>query len=197
MMERNVKGVTYRASVAARDELRTLHEFCTLMVPGGFAAFEKWLERYDRNPQIFYAITASVTRPPAADNRIVGAFAVTPLGEEARALLDAERLKGIDLKVEQITPPGEKPAAMYISGIVASGFSARGVTLEFLVSVMRREAARGNRLFYTRPMSRDGLRVVRDYGFEPIDPAAAGKPDRIYRRGFGGDAAPAPLDEVS
>jgi hypothetical protein len=178
-MERNVNGVVYRAAVAGREELRTLHEFCARMVPGGFASFEKWSERYDRNPEIFYAVSSrdGSRQEPA---KLVGAFAVTPLGEEARELLDMERLKGVNLKVGQITRPLEKPAAMYISGIVASGFTAKGVTLEFLVAVMRREAARGNRLFYTRPMSGAGLRLVAAYGFRPVDPSAAGQTDRIY-----------------
>jgi len=189
MMERYVKGRRYVADAAGRAELPALHAFCTRVVPGGFAGLDKWLERHDRNPGIFFAVKSwdEGAPPPAA--RLVGGFAVTPLGGEARGLLDQARLKGVDLKVEHITPPGETPAAMYISGIAAEGLPARAATLEFLREVMRGAIARGTRLFYTRPMRGDGLRLVRAYGFEPVDPSATGQFDRVYRKEFDDDAA--------
>lgn len=189
MMELHLKGSRYVAAAARRGELPALNEFCTRVVPGGFAGLDKWLERYDRNPDIFYTVKSQGEGAPPSAARLVGGFAVTPLGEEARALLDQGRLKGIDLKVEHITPPSETPAAMYVSGIAAEGLPARAATLEFVRGLIGRAIVRGTRLFYTRPMRGDGLRLVNAYGFEPVDPAGTGQFNRIYRREF--DAADA------
>lgn len=196
MMEHHSNGVRYVVEVAGRDELKALHEFCTRMVPGGFADFGKWLERYGWNPNIFYVVKAHDEVSPPESARMVGAFAITPLSGRARELLDGELLKGVDFTSEHIARPGDSPAAMYISGIVASGFTAKGVTLKFLLDVMESEAGCGRCLFYTRPMSRAGLRLVTTYGFEPIDPAARGHVDRIYRKEVDAPAAPSG-DELS
>lgn len=186
-MEFQLKEGRYVAAPAARGELPALNEFCTRIVPDGFAGLDKWLERYERNPGMFYAVKAAGGGASREGARLVGGFVVTPLGGEACELLDRGRLKGIDLKVEQITPPGETPAAIYISGIAAEGREGRAATLELMRAVLRHAFARGTRLFYTRPMRDDGMRLVNKYGFEPVDPAAAGQFGRVYRREFAED----------
>lgn len=186
-MEIYLKGVRYVADAAERAELPAFNEFCTRIVPGGFAGLDKWLERYDRNPSIFYAVKSWGEGAAGSPANLVGGFVVTPLDAEACELLDRGRLKGIDLKVEHITPPGETPAAIYISGIAAEGLPGRGAALEFLREVIRSAVACGTRLFYTRPMRGEGLRLVNVYGFEPVDPAGTGQFDRVYRKVFDDD----------
>lgn len=179
-MERFFNGLCYRAVVARREELDGLHSFCMLIVPGGFAALELWRARYEKNPNLFYMVKAFDERRPGEEGELVGSFAVTPVTEEARGLLEQEKLKGVGFTAEHIVAPGEKPAAMYISGIVASGFPAKGITLGFLNDLLECEAESGNCLFYTRPMSEDGLRLMGSKGFSPVDPSAGGQLDRIY-----------------
>lgn len=180
IMEGSFNGLCYRAAVARREELEGLHRFCTRIVPGGFAALELWRERYDKNPNIFYMVKAFDEGRPGGEGELVGSFAVTPVTEEARKLLDQEKLKGVGFTPEHIAAPGDKPAAIYISGIVARGFTAKGMTLRFLNDLLEREAGRGNRLFYARPMSEAGLRLMGSKGFSPVDPSADGQLDRIY-----------------
>ena len=181
MMEFELRGHRYVAAPAGRGELPALNEFCTRIVPDGFAALDKWLERYERNPDMFYAVR------DADASRLVGGFVLTPLVGEACGLLDRGLLKGIDLKVEQIAPPGETPAALYLSGIAAEGREGRAATLELMRGVIGRAVAGGTRLLYTRPMRGPGLRLIREYGFEPVDPSAPGPFDHIYRREFAED----------
>ena len=179
-MELQLRGHRYVAAPAGREELPALNEFCTRFVPGGFAGLDKWLERYERNPGMFYAVRDE-------GEGLVGGFVVTPLVAEACELLDRGLLKGIDLKVGQITPPGETPAAVYLSGIAAGGREGRAATLELMRAVIRRAIAGGTRLLYARPMKGPGLRLILKYGFEPVDPAAPGPLDHIYRREFAAD----------
>jgi hypothetical protein len=188
-MEFELRGHRYVAAPAGREELPALNEFCTRIVPGGFAGLDKWLERYERNPGMFYAVRDEDAARDGAGP--VGGFVVTPLVAEACELLDRGLLKGIDLKVEQIAPPGETPAAIYLSGIAAEGREGRAATLELMRDVIRRAVAGGTRLLYARPMRGAGLRLIRKYGFEPIDPAAPGPFDHIYRKEFAA-ADPAP-----
>jgi hypothetical protein len=181
-MERLVNNSKYRASLARREGLRKLHVFCSELVPNGFATLELWLARYDKNPNIFYMVEVFHERESHQSGKLVGAFTVTPVNKDARDLLEQGKLKGVNFTIDHITAPGESPAAIYISGIVAFGFTAKGVTLGFLNEVLEREAEKGNCLFYTRPMSKAGLRLVELNGFSLVDPSASHQLDRIYRK---------------
>lgn len=187
MAEFELRGRRYVAAPAARGELPALNEFCTRIVPGGFAGLDKWLERYDRNPGMFYAVRDDDAAREGEGEGLVGGFVVTPLVAEACELLDRGLLKGIDLEVEQITPPGETPAGVYLSGIAAEGRGGSAATLELMRGVIGRAVAGGTRLLYARPVRWAGLRLILKYGFEPVDPAAPGPYGHIYRKEFAAD----------
>lgn len=183
-MERSRHNLRYRAVIARKEDLSRLHGFCLEIVPNGFAALEVWLARYDKNPNIFYMVEVFDERESCKQGKLVGAFTVTPVNKDARDLLEEEKLKGVNFTLDHITAPDDSPAAIYISGIVASKKIAKGVTLGFLINVLEREAEKGNCLVYARPMSKDGLRMVelQKYGFSPVNPSALHQLDRIYRK---------------
>ena len=181
-MGRLLDRINARLTTARREDLKGLHEFCVGIVPDGFVALELWLERYDKNPNLFYMVEAFDEPDSTGAGRLIGSFILTPITEEARAMLEREELKGVSFTTEHIAAPGSEPAAMYISGIVASGRTPRAVTLHFLKEVMRREVEKGVCLFYTKPMRGDGLRVTEKEGFSPVNPAARHELDRIYKK---------------
>ena len=181
-MERLLNRIKARLTVARREDLSELHEFCTGILPDDFVALELWLERHDKNPNIFHMVKAFDGPAAAREGRLVGSFLLTPITEEARALLEREQLSGVSFTPEHIAGPDSKPAAMYISGIVASGLTPKAVTLYLLDRTMQREVEKGVCLFYTKPMRSEGLRTVEDNGFLPVDPAARHQLGRIYKK---------------
>lgn len=165
----DLENTKYIDHIVERGELDALHQFCTMLIPNGWARLDQWRERYNKNPKIFHMVKAVTKKGFDCTEKLVGSFALTPITEETCELLEKCQLTGIGFTSHHITAPHEKPAALYLTGIVAVGI-ARGFT-EMLVSwKLQQEAEEGNRLIYTRPLTDDGIRLVKKYEFSPVDP---------------------------
>jgi hypothetical protein len=161
--------VRYVDHIADRGELDRLHQFCTAIIPDGWASLDKWRERYDKNPKTFHMVKAIRTKGFDSTEKLVGSFALTPVTEETRELLEKEQLVGAGFTANHITAPDERPAALYLSGIAAAE-SAKGYTELLLSWKLQQEAEEGHRLIYTRPYTDDGMRLVKKYEFSPVNP---------------------------
>src|SRR4029077_17924597 len=58
---------------------------------------------------------------------------------------------------------------LYVSGIVATGFRAKGGTLSFLADRLIAERQKSNVPIYTRRMTKDALRLAEGYKFIPVN----------------------------
>jgi hypothetical protein len=158
----------YVDHIADRGELDALHEYCTTKLTGSWASLDTWRERYDKNPRIFHMVKAIRKKGFESTEKLVGTFALTPITEETRRLLEKEEVVGVGFTADHIAAPGERPAALYLTGIVASE-GAKGYTELLLSWKLQQEAEAGNRLVYTRPFTKDGMRLVKKYEFSPVN----------------------------
>lgn len=176
------KLITYEAVLAQRGDLEELHEFFEKHVGPHFATLEAWRKRHDKNPRTFFMVKAITKRKFKKKEVLVGAFTIIPVTDTARGLLEKDQLSAATFSPEHIAPTSEKPAALYISGIVGSNFRARGYALSLLINNLRMEKERGNHLLYTRPMTVDGLRLAKAHGFSPVNPTVKDQANCIYKR---------------
>jgi hypothetical protein len=160
----------YVDHIVARGELSDLHKFCTTIIPGGWAHLDQWRERYDKNPRIFHMVKAVTKKGFECTEKLVGSFALTPITADTRDLIEKDELQGIGFTPNHIAAQNEKPAALYLTGIVALPNAQRYTEL-LLSWKLQQEADEGNRLIYTRPMTDDGLRLVKKYEFSPVNPS--------------------------
>lgn len=159
----------YVDHIADRGELNELHQFCMTIIPGGWASLDTWRERYDKNPRIFHLVKAIRKKGFESSEKIVGSFALTPITKATCELLETEQLTGVGFNATHIAAPDERPAALYLSGIVALE-TAKGYTELLLSWKLQQEAEEGNRLIYTKPLTDDGMRLVKKYEFSPVSP---------------------------
>ena len=123
--------------------------------------------------------------------KTLGFFTILPLTEKAVRLVDDERLDALHFTAEHIATPKHKQAAFYIGSIAAKGFRAKAEILGYVRGRVEEESKDGSGIVFTRPISKDGLRLAKKYGFQPVgDNVGANELGRIYKRVFESDLEP-------
>jgi len=173
---------TFEPVMAERGDLETLHEFCEKYMGSHFATLESWRKRHEKNPGTFFMVKEFRKGRFKSQEKLVGAFTIIPVTELARELLERGDLSAVTFSPQHVASPLEPAAALYISGLVGSNFKSRGFVLSYLVSRLRTEQGLGNHLLYTRPMTTDGLRLAKRYGFYPVNPTVTDQANRIYKK---------------
>jgi hypothetical protein len=136
---------------------------------------------HQRNPDIFWILySVSRSNPNRLIRTLKGSFKILTIQAEFLYLLDQELVKGTDLPVDAIVPLKDA-AALYVGDVAATGRTAKAALLAYLDS--RAEEARTRGLpIYARPLTSDGLRLIRGHGFEPVSGATFDTPiGHIFR----------------
>lgn len=183
---------SYEVEVAKRGDLEELHDFCERYVGAHFATLESWRKRHDKNPGTFFMLKEVRRKRFETKITLVGAFTIIPVNDTARRLLERDELSAVTFSSTHIAAPSERAAALYISGVIGSNFRSKGAVISFLKDRLKSEQERGNQLVYTRPMTADGLRLAKAYGFSPVNPAIMNDAERIYKKELSTNL-PAPL----
>lgn len=96
--------------------------------------------------------------------QLVGSFKLLPLTSEAVGALDAGQITGSMFRPDHIARNKRETAAYYIGDLVGAGWFARGMVMAHLNAACIPAVKRGAPL-YARPLTRDGLRIMTQYGF--------------------------------
>ncbi len=157
----------YICTKVGKSQLEALHAFCDEIL-GGVASIELVREWYDKNPNMLYWVSTHKSQAYQQMTTVVGVFSVFPVTQEAAQLLSENKLRGTDLTAKYIAAPGRQPAAIYIGAVAARGPRARQQTLMMLMGYVTALTAKKTPIVYTCPVTDDGLRVAKQYGFEPV-----------------------------
>lgn len=95
---------------------------------------------------------------------LVGSFKVLPLTRKGQAAVETGKATGSTLGSELIAGPRSRPAGYYIGDVVATTQVARGVVMAHIESAIPTQIENEVTL-YARPLTADGLRVMRAHGF--------------------------------
>ncbi|MEY2483041.1 MAG: hypothetical protein QOK24_1569 [Verrucomicrobiota bacterium] len=160
----------YSTEKLRKGDIPALRKFMVDRLGPDVLSVAETYKLYDRNPNMFFGIYEEKTPLFGFSNtrRLVGHFSLVPITEAARKLLKQNQLKGNQFTTEYITSMRKKPAGFYIGGIISGGTRARGQTMGALLGRIALEAKRKSPHFYTRPISPDGMRLTKKYGFEPV-----------------------------
>jgi len=111
---------------------------------------------------------------------LVGVYKIVPLTRSAVAALASERKTGATIETDDITAENEQPAGLYIGDVVAVTGKAKGEVIRQLKNTVAKLLRPGLSI-YTRPLTRDGVRLVRKYQFITVsDGIAPGSTGRIH-----------------
>lgn len=172
--------------VAKKRDIEWIHRFGEeeLRVTVDINKLRDW---YAINYEIFWVI---VDRRPRLDRnkRLAGYFALIPLNKLGTELVEAEKLDGSSFTREHIIHHKRgriraRPKSIYIGGVAAKrGIRLRQFTLDSLKAHIGRENSDGVNTFFTRPVTNDGLRLVRRHRFSPVNKFVRGYvKEHIYR----------------
>lgn len=181
----------YVCSKVEDNQLEEVHTFCREILGDDIGTMERLREWHNKNPDILHVIYAQRQRRFKQIKTIVGFFSVFPVTTEAKQLLSRNALKGTEFNANHITARGRRPAAIYIGAVAGNGFKGREQTLMALMGFVTSLTERKTSLVFTRPISDDGLRLAKQYGFTPAIKASSKQEEGIFVRDFSKNAVTA------
>lgn len=114
-------------------------------------------------------------------SRICGFFTLLPITDEARGLLEEEKLSGLRMTPDHVLKERSEPEYVYLGSIASKGFRARHDLIQYVRGVVNQCFQQGVRAIYTRPTTQSGLRLAKRFDFEPVcDDVEDSALNRIY-----------------
>jgi hypothetical protein len=167
------RPIRYECSVARSFELAKISKFCEAHFGLDTAALwrlERWHQKNDQLFRVIYRVAAD------AELEMVGCFRIIPLTAPAiKAVKKGQITGGKTIDTRDICRPSNKPTAIYIGGLVSlEGTTPRGVVFKKFKEAVEFELSRGVSVIYTRAATSAGMRLIKKYGFVPMDPAKSG-----------------------
>lgn len=163
---------------ARYDELRLINELAVDLFGEHVSDLNLMREWYGVNPDVFWVLVRVTTARGFRNEQIVGYFCVIPITQKARNELRAETITGATLPATEILGTDQRPETVYVGAIAGTDWSSKASILVALNQRLEDMAKGGPLEVLTRPVSKDGLRVVESYEMEPVkDPGL----DHIYQ----------------
>lgn len=134
------------------------------------APLERLMGWLSVNPRVFKTMKERVRRGDHVLTSLVGYCSFRPITTVAIDLLDGSLIDGAGLLPEHILRIGEASNAVYIGGVVAKEGLARAAMIVQVKSEVSHYRDMGVKVFYTKPLTYDGLRMATNNGFLPIQP---------------------------
>jgi len=129
---------------------------------------EEVLLQFAAEGGIFRVVKRVISTENDRRERFSGYFCVIPLSSEATSSILNEDIRGNDLTVKHLPLQPEATSAVYIGALAARDYYSRAVVLEALRLHIRYAITQGVRQVLTRPLTSDGLRIVKKYLFRPV-----------------------------
>jgi hypothetical protein len=157
------------AEAAQRTDLSAVRELAVRCFGQKVSSMSKMVEWHKRNPNVFTTVTSQTHRAKTTLTELTGYFCTVPLSDGATMDLMAER-KGInDVDAGEVCSSTTAPAGVYIGAIVVDNPQCRRAALLALHSRVKNIARnRKETLIMTRPVTKDGLRLVKALGLRPV-----------------------------
>ncbi len=135
-----------------------------------------------KNKNIMYYVKRSRRILFWSITKAVGCFGVLPVNQETASRLAENSLVGRELHSDNIVAPSETPAAYYIGVLAAKGFQNKKETLLALLGNINAKLETHKVPVFTRPITKDGERLVAKYKFVPVVANYSRAKDVIFKR---------------
>ena len=182
----------YDCRVAKKRDIDWLHQFGEqqLRVTADINMLRDW---HSVNYEIFWVIINKRARGDRF-KKLAGYFAIIPLNKLGTDLVEAEKLDGGSFTRDHIIAHKrgrirKTPTSIYIGGVAARrGLRLRQFTLDSLKAHIGKENSNGVKTFFTRPVTKDGLRLVKRHQFVPVNKFVKGfVKEHIYKFSYDDD----------
>jgi hypothetical protein len=171
----------YKCRLVRANELQQHHAYWEKFFPGDVSSLAQNEAWYRKNNKLFWFLFEVASRKGKRhEPKLVGSFSMIPLTKRAAQQVSREQLAGSGFTAEHIAKASRPPVAIYIGGVIAEGFFAKGEVLARLSERIERLQEKEIPIF-TRPVTDKGLSLVNKYDFEPTGEESGLK--HIYRLG--------------
>lgn len=171
----------YELVEASTSELYTLHRFYEKYFGSDTPSLNMMRSWHERSNKVFSILfNVRVSSTGATNWCLVGSYKILPVDEVLRQLLEIEQVTGASIPVEHIVS-SDKAAAVYVGDVVAKSRMDRAALLSYMDATLRTFQNMSLSL-YARPLTHDGLGIMRAHGFVPVSSNV--RPDtlgHIYR----------------
>lgn len=163
-------AVAYDVREAKRRELRKIWEFAAAELPER-PSWNATKRHYARIPNGFHVIERVVEMRYWTHSSIVGFLTIVPVTADGVR----ELLNGVEFRESFMAPSFESSIAkgLYIGSIAARGARARGEVLGYLRATLKQLTTSGLPIVFTRPITKDGLRLALKNDYAPVDASVA------------------------
>jgi hypothetical protein len=166
-LERDVWTRLFDAKPVKRGELAEIRELSLRFVPQ-VPSLAQVQSVFEAGRRCFWFVELTEKSRGSKKSRRVGFFSLLPLTAQAVALFERNSLDGLRLDRTHICGPRAKPAGLYIGGMGAAGFRARGWLVQHLRARIDHFFEDGGTVVFARPVTDDGLRIAQGIGFFPV-----------------------------
>jgi predicted acylesterase/phospholipase RssA len=175
-LQRGAGQAALQCRIAGRDELRALHAYSVSKFGSQVSDVETMAAWYDRNHRIFQILTTAAGVQTAAQIR--GYYCVLPLNDEGRRGVAQGLYFGASIPDHVLVGSSADASALYVGGVAGDSPRDRVAIMLALQSHLKQfpNAA----IVYTRPVTRDGLRLVSRGGFRRVDGGEDPSPHVLY-----------------
>lgn len=151
------------------DELPVLYKEFDRFFGSDIVALEEMTTWLRRNPDITWRIIGSRGNGP---EQPVGFFELIPLTRPAVSKLDAGGFDARQMTLQHVSSRGNRVSAYYVGSVAAVSDQRRYkfATMYKLLEHLRDLASESAITLYARPVTSDGMRLVREYNFKKISP---------------------------
>ena len=179
-----------RSRPARSKELMWVREFASSYFGTGVTPLESMRRWHEKYKSVFILLEEVDRAQGRTQSTIHGYHCMIPLTSAAARLVADEQVDGTTILADHVSSTLRDAAAVYIGGVAGKGRRARAAILADLYA--RIDDLQERRIpIYTRPITDDGLRLVNDYPFVPVDPKVPAETlKRIYRLDWGDGQAP-------
>lgn len=163
-----------------RNNLKAAYAFCGGIFGDNFSSFNSVKRWFHHNDQMFWIVVREKQKGPMVITKITGFYSILPLTSQGVSVLCDGQIDGRGFLIEHIAKDHHNAAAFYIGAIGSKGHKSKGIALGSLITTMTQILEKNPCDVYTRPTTRDGLRLARQKGFEAVDGSGTADMNKLY-----------------
>ncbi len=165
-----------------RNDLKQAYLFCGGFFGDDFSSFNAMKKWFHHNKQMFWIVEKTKRKGPVTVSVVTGFFSILPLTKEGVTMLLDGQIDGTSFTTKHIALNFDAPKAYYVGAIGSKGGKSKGVALGALLGLMTEFLEKHQASVYTRPTTRDGMRVARQQQFEAVDGSGTSDMNKLYIR---------------
>lgn len=152
---------------AGSQDIVAVHEFAVRFLGPDISPIELMAEWSKVDPETI-SVIKRIETDDTKQNELVAYFCVLRLNDQATPRMKRGELTGLQIRAPDLAKPGERCACVYVAGVIGADMVARAVAIDHLIRHINSMSLDPETEVYTRPVTKDGLRLVRRFKMKQI-----------------------------